>query len=73
MDLVADGGAYGRRFRRLTIVDDYARKCLAIEGNKPLPDLHMATVQQQRLAETRRRIRFFRPASKKHQCYYDPY
>lgn len=31
MDFVADGLAYGRRFRCLNVVDDYTRECLAIE------------------------------------------
>ncbi|KAK81743.1 transposase, IS407 family [Bordetella holmesii CDC-H572-BH] len=52
MDFVADGLAYGRRFRCLTIVDDYTRECLAIEVDTSLPGLRVAMVLQ-RLAEMR--------------------
>lgn len=44
--------AYGRRFRCLTIVDDYTRECLAIEVDTSLPGLRVAMVLQ-RLAEMR--------------------
>lgn len=52
MDFVADGLAYGRRFRCLNIVDDYTRECLAIEVDTSLPGLRVAQVLQ-RLAEMR--------------------
>lgn len=52
MDFVADGLAYGRRFRCLNIVDDYTREYLAIEVDTSLQGLHIATVLQ-RLAEMR--------------------
>lgn len=52
MDFVADGLAYGRRFRCLNIVDDYTRECLVIEVDTSLPGLRVATVLQ-RLAEMR--------------------
>nr|WP_282434925.1 DDE-type integrase/transposase/recombinase [Burkholderia ambifaria] len=52
MPLVADGLAYGWRFRCLNVVDDYTRECLVIEVNTSLPDLR---VQQalERLKEMR--------------------
>ncbi|KCV39558.1 integrase core domain protein [Bordetella bronchiseptica GA96-01] len=52
MDFVADGLAYGRRFRCLNIVDDYTRECLAIEVDTSLPGLRVSQVLQ-RLAELR--------------------
>jgi len=39
---VADGLAYGRRFRCLNVVDDYTRECLAIEVDTSLPGLRVA-------------------------------
>lgn len=44
MDFVADGPAYGRRFRCLNVVDDYTRECLAIEVDTSLPGLRMTHV-----------------------------
>jgi len=44
MDFVADGLAYGRRFRCLNVVDDYTRECLAIEVDTSLPGLRVAHV-----------------------------
>lgn len=52
MDFVAEGLAYGRRFRCLNIVDDYTRECLAIEVDTSLPGLRVTQVLQ-RLAELR--------------------
>lgn len=52
MDFVADGLAYGRRFRCLNVVDDYTRECLAIEVDTSLPGLRVAQVMN-RLAEMR--------------------
>ncbi|ELP3490091.1 IS3 family transposase [Pseudomonas aeruginosa] len=52
MDFVADGLAYGRRFRCLNIVDDYTRECLAIEVDTSLPGLRVTNVLE-RLAEMR--------------------
>ncbi len=52
MGFVADGLAYGRRFRCLNIVDDYTRECLAIEVDTSLPGLRVASVLE-RLAEMR--------------------
>lgn len=51
MDFVADGLAYGRRFRCLNIVDEYTRECLAIQVETSLPGLRVTQVLQ-RLAET---------------------
>lgn len=44
MDFVADGLAYGRRFRCLNVVDDCTRECLAIEVDTALPGLRVAHV-----------------------------
>jgi putative transposase len=44
MDFVADGLAYGRRFRCLNVVDDYTRECPAIEVDTSLPGLRVAHV-----------------------------
>ncbi|CAM3768233.1 putative transposase [Kerstersia gyiorum] len=52
MDFVADGLAYGRRFRCLNIVDDYTRECLAIEVDTSLPGLRVTNVLE-RLVEMR--------------------
>lgn len=49
---MADGLAYGRRFRCLNVVDDYTRECLAIEVDTSLPGLRVAQVLD-RLAEMR--------------------
>lgn len=52
MDFVADRLTSGRRFRCLSIVDDYTRECLAIEVDTSLPGLRVANVLE-RLAEMR--------------------
>jgi transposase InsO family protein len=44
MDFVADGLAYGRRFRYLNIVDDCTRECVAIKLDTSLPGLRMTQV-----------------------------
>lgn len=53
MDFVSDQlGSTGRRFRCLTIVDDFSRECLAIEVDTSLPGSRVARVLE-RLAITR--------------------
>ncbi|NYH97476.1 transposase InsO family protein [Cupriavidus plantarum] len=52
MDLVSDGLAHGRRFRRLNVVDDYTRECLAIEVDTSLPGMRVMQVVE-RLTEAR--------------------
>ena len=52
MDFVADGLADGRRFRCLTVVDDFSRECVALEVDTSLPGARVRTVLQQ-LADTR--------------------
>lgn len=46
MDLVADGLAYGRKFRRLNVVEDYPQECLVIEVDTSLTRLRVAQVLQ---------------------------
>jgi putative transposase len=52
MDFVADGLANGRRFRCLTVVDDFSRECLALEVDTSLPGTRVREVMD-RLADTR--------------------
>jgi putative transposase len=53
MDFVSDQlGSTGRRFRCLTIVDDFSRECLAIEVDTSLPGSRVARVLE-RLAFSR--------------------
>ena len=52
MDFVSDSAVTGRRFRALTIVDDYSRECPAIEVDASLGGVRVVGVLE-RLAETR--------------------
>ena len=52
MDFVSDSTVTGRRFRALTIVDDYSRECPAIEVDTSLGGVRVVSVLE-RLAETR--------------------
>ena len=52
IDFVSDRLANGRRFRVLTIVDDYSRECPALEVDTSLGGLRVVRVLEQ-LAETR--------------------
>jgi putative transposase len=52
IDFVSDALGFGRRFRALTIVDDFTRECLAIEVDTSLPGLRVARVLE-RIAEQR--------------------
>jgi putative transposase len=52
MDFVADSIVTGRRFRALTIVDDYSRECPAIEVDTSLGGVRVVNVLE-RLAEAR--------------------
>ena len=52
MDFVSDSAVTGRRFRALTIVDDYSRECPAIEVDTSLGVVRVVGVLE-RLAETR--------------------
>jgi putative transposase len=52
MDFVTDSTVTGRRFRALTIVDDYSRECPAIEVDTSLGGRRVVSVLD-RLAETR--------------------
>ena len=52
MDFVSDSTVTGRRFRALTIVDDYSRECPAIEVDTSLGGVRVVAVLE-RLAETR--------------------
>ena len=52
MDFVTDSTVTGRRFRALTIVDDYSRECPAIEVDTSLGGRRVVSVLE-RLAETR--------------------
>jgi putative transposase len=53
MDFVADALATGRRFRTLTIVDDFTRECPAIEVDTSLPGVRVTRLLD-RLAATHR-------------------
>jgi putative transposase len=52
MDFVSDSIVTGRRFRALTIVDDYSRECPAIEVDTSLGGARVVSVLE-RLSETR--------------------
>lgn len=52
MDFVTDSLVTGRRFRALSIVDDYSRECLAIEMDTSLGGARVVAVLD-RLAETK--------------------
>ena len=52
MDFVSDSVVTGRRFRALTIVDDYSRECPAIEVDTSLGGARVVNVLE-RLAELR--------------------
>ncbi len=52
MDFVSDSIVTGRRFRALTIVDNYSRECPAIEVDTSLAGLRVVKVLE-RLSETR--------------------
>jgi putative transposase len=52
MDFVTDSTVTGRRFRALTIVDNYSRECPAIEVDTSLGGARVVSVLE-RLAETR--------------------
>ncbi len=52
MDFVTDNTVTGRRFRALTIVDDYSRECPAIEVDTSLGGRRVVSVLD-RLSETR--------------------
>ena len=52
MDFVSDSTVTGRRFRALTIVDEYSRECPAIEVDTSLGGIRVVSVLE-RLAETR--------------------
>ena len=52
MDLVADSIVTGRRFRALTIVDDFSRECPAIEVDTSLGGRRVVAVLE-RLTEIR--------------------
>ena len=52
MDFVSDSLVTGRRFRALTIVDDYSRECPAIEVDTSLGGARVVQVLE-RLAELR--------------------
>ena len=52
MDVVRDALGDGRRFRALTIVDDYTRECPAIDVDHSLPAARIVAVVE-RLARTR--------------------
>ena len=52
MDFVSDSIVTGRRFRALTIVDNYTRECPAIEVDTSLGGARVVNVLD-RLAETR--------------------
>ncbi len=52
MDFVTDSTATGRRFRALTIIDDYSRECPAIEVDTSLGGRRVVSVLE-RLADTR--------------------
>jgi putative transposase len=52
MDFVTDSLVTGRRFRALSIVDDYSRECLAIEVDTSLGGARVVAVLD-RLAETK--------------------
>jgi putative transposase len=52
MDFVADALPDGRKFRRLNLVDDYNRECLAAEVDTSIPGARVVRVLE-RLGELR--------------------
>ncbi len=51
MDFVADSLFDGRRFRALTIVDNYSRECLAIEAGQSIKGQDVAAVMKRLVKE----------------------
>ena len=51
IDFVSDSLGSGRRFRALTIVDDFTRECLAIEVDTSLPGVRVARVLERLAVE----------------------
>lgn len=51
MDFVADSLFDGRRFRALTIVDNYSHECLAIEAGQSITGAEVAAVVEQLVTE----------------------
>ena len=51
MDFVADSLFNGRRFRSLTIVDNYSRECLAIEAGQSLTGAEVVAVVERLVKE----------------------
>jgi len=51
MDFVADSLFNGRRFRSLTIVDNYSRECLAIEAGESLTGTEVVAVVERLVKE----------------------
>jgi putative transposase len=51
MDFVADSLFNGRRFRALTIVDNYSQECLAIEAGQSMTGVEVAAVIERLMKE----------------------
>ncbi|KEQ52871.1 Integrase core domain protein [Sphingobium chlorophenolicum] len=51
MDFVSDALFYGKRFRALTVVDTYARKCLAIHVDQGIKGEQVVAVMDRLLFE----------------------
>lgn len=51
IDFVSDALGNGRRFRALTVVDDFTRECLAIEVDTSLPGARVARALEQLVVE----------------------
>ncbi len=51
MDFVSDSLFDGRRFRALTIVDNYSRECLAIEAGQSIKGQDVAAVMKRLVKE----------------------
>lgn len=51
MDFIADSLFNGRRFRALTVVDNYGRECLAIESGQSINGAGVAAVIERLVAE----------------------
>ena len=47
MDFVADSLFNGRRFRALTVVDNFSRECLAIEAGQNIRGEDVVTIMNQ--------------------------
>ena len=47
MDFVADNLSRGRKFRALTVVDNYSRKCLAIYADQGIKGEQVVAVMEQ--------------------------